>query len=109
MYGLPQLKIDHRPESSGIRTQFLNRMVHFAEAIGKPILLLYYPPYHGKYNPIERCWGILEHHWNGTLLRDLQTLLVWAESMTWKGIHPIVQENQDDLPKGHCTLQTCDA
>ena len=75
-------------------------MVHFADAIGKPIQLLYYPPYPSKYNPIERCWGILEQHWNETLLRDLQTLLAWAKSMTWNGIHPIVQENKTIYQKG---------
>jgi transposase len=68
-------------------------MVDSADTIKQPIHLLYYPPYHSKYNPIERCWGILEQHWNGTLLRDIQTLLAWAQSMTWKGIHPIVQLN----------------
>lgn len=97
---LLQLKIDNGPESSGIRTQFLKRMVGFADVIGKPIQLLYYPPYHSKYNPIERCWGILEKHWNGTLLRDLPTLLAWAKSMTWKGIHPIVQVNNQIYEKG---------
>ena len=70
-----QIKMDNGPESSGIRTQFLNRMVQFADPIGKPIQLLYYPPYHSKYNPIERCWGILELHWNGTQLIDVQTML----------------------------------
>ena len=30
--------------------------------------LAYYPPYHSKYNPIERCWGVLENYWNGSLL-----------------------------------------
>src|SRR5262249_32775297 len=50
----------------------------------------YYPPYHSKYNPIERCWGILELHWNGTKLVDVETMVAWARSMTWKGIHPIV-------------------
>ncbi len=97
---LLQLKIDNGPESSGVRTQFLKRMVAFADTIGKPIQLLYYPPYHSKYNPIERCWGILEQHWNGTLLRALQTLLAWAKSMTWKGIHPIVQLNNQIYEKG---------
>ena len=97
---LIQLKIDNGPESSGIRTQFLKRMVDFADEIGKPLQLLYYPPYHSKYNPIERCWGILEQHWNGTLLRDLQTLLGWARSMTWKGIHPIVYLNDKIYKKG---------
>jgi len=41
-----QIKMDNGPESSGRRTQFLYRMVAFADAIGKPIQLLYYPPYH---------------------------------------------------------------
>ncbi len=59
---LIQLKVDNGPESSGVRTQFLKRMVEFSDAIGKQIQLLYYPPYHSKYNPIERCWRILEQH-----------------------------------------------
>jgi hypothetical protein len=63
---LIQIKVDHSPESSGNRTQFLYRMVPLVDAIGQPVQLLYYPPYHSKYNPIERCWGILEQHWNGT-------------------------------------------
>ena len=85
-----QLKMDNGPESSGVRTQFLHRMVQLVDTIGKPIQLLYYPPYHSKYNPIERCWGILELHWNGTQLRDADTMLKWAKSMTWKGIKPLV-------------------
>jgi hypothetical protein len=39
-----QIKMDNGPESSGRRTQFLQRMVAFCDAIGKPIQLLYYPP-----------------------------------------------------------------
>ena len=86
-----QIKMDNGPESSGRRTQFLHRMVEFCDAIGKPIQLLYYPPYHSKYNPIERCWGILELHWNGTKLVEVKTMLEWAKSLTWKGMHPIVE------------------
>ncbi|MFO0818733.1 MAG: hypothetical protein U1A77_12375 [Pirellulales bacterium] len=48
-------------------------------------------PYHSKYNPVERCWSCLERHWNGTLLTDVNTVLQWAQTMTWKGLHPIVQ------------------
>jgi Rhodopirellula transposase DDE domain len=95
-----QIKMDNGPESSGIRTQFLNRMVQFADPIGKPIQLLYYPPYHSKYNPIERCWDILELHWNGTQLIDVQTMLAWAQSMTWKGIHPVVELSRKLYQKG---------
>jgi len=95
-----QIKMDNGPESSGVRTQFLHRMVQFADQIGKPIHLLYYPPYHSKYNPIERCWGILELHWNGTKLVDVKTMLEWAKSMTWKGLHPIVELSRKGYQKG---------
>jgi len=95
-----QIKMDNGPESSGMRTQFLHRMVQFADQIGKPIHLLYYPPYHSKYNPIERCWGILELHWNGTQLVDVETMLEWAKSMTWKGIHPVVALSRKLYQKG---------
>jgi hypothetical protein len=97
---LLQIKIDNGPESSGVRTQFLNRMVEFADAIGKPIQLLYYPPYHSKYNPIERCWGILEQHWNGALLIDVETMLGWARTMTWKGLTPVIELNREVYQKG---------
>jgi len=95
-----QIKMDNGPESSGRRTPFLHRMVAFCDAIGKPIQLLYSPPYHSKYNPIERCWGILELHWNGTKLVDVETMLEWAKSMTWKGIHPIVELSRKGYQRG---------
>ncbi len=95
-----QIKMDNGPESSGKRTQFLQRMVAFCDAIGKPIQLRYYPPYHSKYNPIERCWGILELHWNGTKLVDMETMVEWAKTMTWKGMHPIVELSRKLYQKG---------
>ncbi len=97
---LIQLKVDNGPESSGVRTQFLKRMVEFSDAIGKPIQLLYYPPYHSKYNPIERCWGILEQHWNGAKLTDVETMLAWASCMTWKGLNPIINLSKKVYQKG---------
>ncbi|MHC5740231.1 ISAzo13-like element transposase-related protein, partial [Nostoc sp.] len=97
---LIQIKIDNGPESSGVRTQFLKRMVEFVDQIQRPIQLLYYPPYHSKYNPIERCWGILEQHWNGTKLVDVETMLSWASSMTWKGLHPILTLSNIVYQKG---------
>ncbi len=93
-------KVDNGPESRGVRTQFLKRMVAFADDTGKTIPFLYYPPYHSKYHPIERCWGILEQHWNGTLLVDTETMLEWAKSMTWKGTRPIVKLSRKIYEKG---------
>jgi len=85
------IDLDNGPENSSFRTQFMKRMVAFADRNDLEIVLVYYPPYHSKYNPIERCWGILEKHWNGTLLDSVPTVLEWAQSMTWKAIHPVVQ------------------
>jgi hypothetical protein len=97
---LIQIKMDNGPESSGRRTQFLYRMVQLVDLINKPIQLLYYPPYHSKYNPIERCWGILELKWNGTKLTDAETMLEWAKRMTWKGVHPVVELSRQVYQKG---------
>ncbi|MCC3501286.1 MAG: transposase [Microcoleus sp. PH2017_15_JOR_U_A] len=44
------------------------RIIELSQAIGLRIRLIYYPPYHSKYNPIERCWAALEHYWNGAIL-----------------------------------------
>jgi hypothetical protein len=97
---LIQIKMDNGPESRGRRTQFLSRMVQLADVINKPIQLLYYPPYHSKYNPIERCWGILELKWNGAKLIDVDTMLEWAKAMTWKGLHPVVELSRKVYEKG---------
>ena len=97
---LIQIQMDNGPESSGRRTQFLSRMVQFADLINKPIQLLYSPPSHSKYHPIERCWGILELQWNGTKLIDAETMLGWAKQMTWKGSHPIVALSHRVYQKG---------
>jgi hypothetical protein len=95
-----QIKVDNGPESSGVRTQFLKRMVDFADHTSKSVQLLYYPPYHSKYNPIERCWGILEKHWNGAMLVTVETMLEWAKSMAWKGIQPMVNLSKTVYQKG---------
>jgi len=97
---LIQIKMDNGPERSGRRTPFLSRMVQFADVIKRPIHLLYYPPYHSKYNPIERCWGILELTWNGAKLLDVETMLGWAKKMTWKGLQPVVELSRQVYTKG---------
>ncbi len=84
------LNPDNGPENHSHRTQFMHRLVQFAADSGLTVRLAYYPPYHSKYNPVERCWGILEQHWNGTLLDACDTVLQFAATMTWKGARPTV-------------------
>jgi transposase len=54
------IDLDNGPNNSGSRTQFLKRMIEFADWSGLEVRLVYYPPYHSKYNPIERSWSSLE-------------------------------------------------
>lgn len=92
------LNLDNGPENHSRRTQFLKRLVEFARAARLDVDLAYYPPYHSKYNPIERCWGVLELHWNGALLDSVEAVLGYAETMTWRGGHPevVLVETQYD-------------
>lgn len=83
--------LDNGPDNSGRRTQFLKRMVQFADWSGLVVRLVYYPPYHSKYNPIERCWSSLQKKWNGLLLNCWEVILWAARRMKWKGRHPTVE------------------
>ena len=94
------IDLDNGPENASSRTQFIKRMVDFADRYQLEIVLVYYPPYHSKYNPIERCWGILEQHWNGTLLNSVDTVLAWARTMTWKDLPPVVDLMDKTYEKG---------
>lgn len=92
--------LDNGPNASGTRTQFLKRMVAFADASGLVVRLVYYPPYHSKYNPVERCWSALERKWRGGLLTSLGVILGYARRMTWQGKAPAVDQLTGEYPKG---------
>jgi hypothetical protein len=94
------INLDNGPENHSRRSQFLKRIVEFARKYGLRVHLAYYPPYHSKYNPIERCWGILENHWNGSLLDSIGAVVGFAKSMTWKGKHPVVRVVETTYAKG---------
>jgi hypothetical protein len=80
--------------------QFMNRIVAFAKSIDKPIQLVYYPPYHSKYNPIERVWSALELYWKPLILDTVANTLQIASQITWKGMNPIVAIIDKNYPKG---------
>jgi transposase len=94
------INLDNGPENHSRRTQFLKRIVGFATEHGLRVRLAYYPPYHSKYNPIERCWGVLEMHWNGSLLDSIEAAVGFAGSMTWKGKPPEVGVVETTYAKG---------
>ena len=84
-----QIYLDNGPHCNSRRTQFMKRIALLACELDIEIELIYYPPYHSKYNPIERVWAGLENYWNGTLLNSVKKVVATAKNMTWKGIHPI--------------------
>jgi Rhodopirellula transposase DDE domain len=85
------INLDNGPENHSRRTQFMRRIVDFAHHTGLTVRLAYYPPYHSKYNAVERCWGILENHWNGALLDSIDAVIQFATTMTWQGKRPVVE------------------
>lgn len=92
--------LDNGPNCSGSRTQFLKRMVAFADATGLVVRLVYYPPYHSKYNPVEGCGSALEQTWRGGLLTSLDVILGYARRMTWCGAGPVVDTLAGEYPDG---------
>ena len=84
------INLDGGSATRSDRTQLIKRIVQLAKSIGIRIRLIYDPPYHSKYNPIERCWAALEKYWHGAILGSVETAIKWAANMKWKGVSPIV-------------------
>ncbi len=94
------INTDNGPECSGRRTRFLERAVQFADETGLELHLVYYPPYHSKYNAIERYWGGLERSWNGYLLDSISTVINRASNFAWKGFKTTVTLFEGIYEKG---------
>lgn len=94
------INLDNGPENNSRRTQFIKRVVDFAYANHVNIKLAYYPPYHSKYNPIERVWGVLEKHWNGEILYSIEKTLGLARTMRYNSVHPEVKLVEKKYQKG---------
>lgn len=82
---------DNGPENQSRRTQYMHRLVGFADKCQLNLALLYYPPYHSKYNPVERCFGALENYWRGSVLDTVKAVVEMAKGMKWHQQHPTVE------------------
>ena len=78
----------------------MKRLVDFAIKNQVSISLIYYPPYHRKYNPIERVWAVLENHWRGQVLNSVEKTLGLARTMKWNGKNPVVKFIKGTYDKG---------
>lgn len=89
-YDLLMIDLDNGKSVAGNTKRFLQRMVTFSESIGIPIQLVYYPPYHSKYNMVERFWAALENYWSSLVLDTVSNTVNIAKKVVWKGMNPIV-------------------
>ncbi|MCU7893552.1 MAG: hypothetical protein KZQ62_11550 [Candidatus Thiodiazotropha sp. (ex Lucinoma aequizonata)] len=64
------------------------------------IQLVYYPPYHSKYNPVERLWGVLENHRQGENIDFIDKALGLARSMRYRNIKSTVRKITNSYRKG---------
>jgi Rhodopirellula transposase DDE domain len=91
---------DNGTENSTARTQWIRRLVEFSAKHQVTVKLACYPPYHSKYNPVERVFGVLENYWNGDPLTTVEKALGMAEGMTYKGVHPTATLISGSYPRG---------
>jgi hypothetical protein len=89
-YDLLMIDLDNGKSVASNTRQFINRIIAFAKKINMPIQLVYYPPYHSKYNAIERIWAALENYWKPLILDTIENTLKIAAQITWKAMNPIV-------------------
>ncbi len=94
------INADNGPENNTARTQWIKRLVEFSVQHRVTVKLAYNPPYHSKYNPVERVFGVLENYWNCDPLETVEKALGMAGGMTYKGVHPTATLIETVYPKG---------
>ena len=99
-YDILMIDLDNGKAVASNTKQFLHRMSHFSKKIDMPIQFVYYPPYHSKYNPVERIWAALENYWKPLILDTVDNVVKIVGRMTWKAMNPIVCFIDKVYPKG---------
>jgi len=99
-YNKIYILLDNGPDNSGVRTIFLKGLIDLTNKYEKEIVLVYYPPYHSKYNPVERLWARLENVWNGELLLSEEICNSFMSNLTWKGVQAKVKYITKEYEKG---------
>jgi hypothetical protein len=91
---------DNGPENKSSRTYYIYMLIMLAVSLNIEIELIYYPPYHSKYNPVERIWARLENIWNGYLLSNSGIILNFMKNLTWKGSRATAKEITKEYQTG---------
>lgn len=94
------LFLDNGPENSGRRKLWLKLLTELSKKYNLVIELVYYPPYHSKYNKIERFWARLQMFWNGIIINSVDKLLECLNKVTWKNIKCVGKIDWTHFQKG---------
>lgn len=78
--------LDNGPENSGRRRLWLKKLAELSVKYDIVIDLVYYPPYHSKYNKIERFWARLQMFWNKIIIDTTDKLLDTLNKVTWESV-----------------------
>jgi transposase len=92
--------LDNGPENSSRRKLWMKRIIELSIKYNIVIELVYYPPYHSKYNLIEHFWGVLQKHWSGLVIDTLDKLIGAINSTTWHGVNAIGYLRTKEYLKG---------
>lgn len=92
--------LDNGPENSGRRKLWLKSLVELAKKYNLVIELVYYPPYHSKYNKIERFWARLQIFWSKIIMYNVDILLDCLNKVTWNEEVCIGKINYKEYAKG---------
>lgn len=92
--------LDNGPENNSRRTTWIKGLINLATKYNITIELAYYPPYHSKYNMIERYWARLQLSWNGLIIDTVEKLINVINKVTWKGIKSTATLIEKEYKKG---------
>lgn len=92
--------LDNGPENSSRRTLWIKCLIDLAKKYNISIELVYYPPYHSKYNPIERYWARLQLSWSGLIINTIDKLIETINKVTWKEVKTVATLVTKEYRKG---------
>lgn len=67
--------LDNGPENSSRRKLWMYNIIKLSIELNITIELVYYPPYHSKYNKIEHFWGVLQRTWSKLIINSFDKLI----------------------------------
>ena len=94
------LFLDNGPENNSRRKLWMKRIIELSIKYNIRIELVYYPPYHSKYNKIEHYWGVLQRSWSGLILDTLEKAIGAINGTTWDGVPSIGHLRTNEYLKG---------